>query len=218
MAWSAAKTCYPQINVCAARVAALDSDGTTTIGSTTMYNTNATVSVGITPVYDAGAEIKEKDGCGATFLDVIADPALIRYDIEIDFWSTDTKLLVIIIPDGVVLTGTGGVQGFGFPNPGTVTGQFAFEFWQKIINGNNLDLDYPYAHWGMTFLKNVQLQKRDVNGTAVSHTVLKAEAYANTNYFDGPGNDWTVSTAYAVLYEPVASLPTMNCTASAIAS
>jgi hypothetical protein len=218
MAWSAAKQCFPQMNVCAARACKLNSNGTTLIGSTSSYVTAATVSVGITPVFDAGAEIKEKDGCGTTFVDVIADPALIRYDIDIDFWSTDPQLLDIIVPDGDILTGGSGEKGFAFPSPGTVTGQFSLEFWQKIINDNALDLDYPYAHWAMPFLKNVQLQKRDVNGTAVSHTVLKAEAYPNSNWFNGPGDDWTVATTAPVLYIPRATIPTASCTPTSIAS
>lgn len=223
MAWSPAKKCYPQMNVCALRVAALDSDGTTTIGSDTLYATNAVVSVGITPVYDAGAEIKEKDGCGSTFVDVIADPSLIRYDIDLDVWSTDPNLLAIIVPDGVAITGGSSQVGFAYPKPGTVTGQFALEFWQKIINANTLDPDFPYGQWAMPFLKNVQLQKRDVNGTSVSHTVLKAEAYANDNYFNGMGNDLgsltpADATSYPVFYIPTTTLPTMDCTPAAIAS
>lgn len=218
MAVSTGAQCFPQMKVCAARVAALNLNGTTLIGATTSYATAATVSVGITPAYKAGTEISEVDGCGTTFVDVIGNPSLLRYDIDLDVWSTDPQYLDIVIPDGDVLTGASGEKGFAYPAPGTVTGQFSLEFWQQIINANNLDPNFPYAHWALPYLKNVQLGKRDMTGNGVSHTVLKAEAYVNTNWFNGPGDDWAVASNKPVMWIPKATLPTMNCAPVAIAS
>lgn len=219
MAWTNSKKCLPQMNVCASRVATLELDGSLVVGASSSYATAATVSIGYTPVYDPGAEIKEKDGCGQTFVDTIAPPALIRYDIDIDVWSTDPNYLSITVPQGDVLTDPDtNAVGFGFPAPGVVSGQFSLEFWQKIINANKVDPDFPFAHWVMPYLTNVQMQKRDVNGTSVSHTVLKAEAYQNLNWFDGPGDDWPVASTHPIAYLPVADLPTMDCTFDAVSS
>lgn len=218
MAVSAGAQCFPQMKGCALRVTSLNLNGTTLIGSDTMYATPALVSLGITPVYKDGTEISEVDACGVTFVDVKGDPSLTRYDIDLDVWSTDPQYLAIVIPDGDVLTGGSGEKGFSYPAPGTVTGQFSVEFWQQIINDNNLDPNFPYAHWAIPYLKNVQVGKRDVTGNGVSHTVLKAEAYVNTNWFNGPGNDWTVASTGPVMWIPTTTLPTMDCTTDAIAS
>lgn len=219
MAYTADKKCLPQMNVCAVRACKLNLDGTTTIGATSMYATPAVVSLGWTPVFDPGAEVKEKDGCGATFVDVLADPTLTRYDIDADFWSTDPNLLDIIVPDGDVLVRPGsGAVGFAYPAPGVVSGQFSLEFWAKLIKDNKQDPDFPWAWWAIPYINHVQLQKRDVNGTAVSHTVIKAESYVNENWFNGPGDDWDVASDKPVQWIPTTDLPVMDCTPAAIAS
>lgn len=220
MAYTAAvHKCLPQMNACAVRVCKLDLDGSTFIGSTSAYATPAVVSLGFTPVFDAGAEVKEKDACGRTFIDVLADPTLTRYDVDMEFWSTDPNLLDIIIPDGDLLTRpTTGAVGFAYPAPGAVTGQFSLEFWAKLINDNNQDPDFPWAWWAIPYLKNVQMQKRDVNGTAVSKTTLKAEAYVNTNWFNGPADDWDVASDKPIQWIPTTALPTMDCTPDSISS
>lgn len=221
MPWDDSKQCLPQMAVCASRVCALNLDGTTLIGAASAYATAATVSIGWTAVYDPGAEVKEKDGCGTTFIDVIAPPTLVRYDVDIDVWSTDPNYLSIAVPDGRVLTVPGsGAKGFGYPRPGVQSGQFSLEFWQQIINDNKQDPDFPWAWWVIPYLKNVQLQKRDANGTSSSHTVLKAEAYTNTNWFDGPGDDWPIDNddACPIMWIPSDEIPVMDCTPIEITS
>lgn len=218
MSTNVTRQCLPQMQVCAIRVCELDDDGTTKIGTDTAYVSDAVVSLGITPVVKDGTNISESDGCGVQFIDVNSDPALTRYDVDIDVWSTDPHFLNIVLPGGDILTGGSGEVGFAYPGLGTLVGKFSLEFWQKIIENNTQDANFPWAHWALPLLKNIKLGKRDIVGNAVSHTVLTAEAYENDNWFNGPANDWAVASDKAVQWIPKATLPTATCTPLAITS
>lgn len=212
--------CLPRMQCCAARACALDADGTTKIGAASSLVFDSVVTIGMTPVYEDGTEIKEKDACGRTFVDVVSDPTLTRWDIDIDVWSQDPSYLKIVQAGGSILLPGGGLapQGFAYPDIGPVVGQFSFEFWQKIIRDNDQDPDLPWEWFALPKLKNVKLGKIDVGGDKVSHRTLTAQAYGNANWFNGPGDDWPTTSDRPVQSIPTATLPTASCAPTAISS
>ena len=76
-----ADDCIPQLFVCRTRVSALDATG---VPTGTAYVSDALQKATLTPVYDAGDEVKEKNGCGSTFIDVLSDPTFVRCDLSLD--------------------------------------------------------------------------------------------------------------------------------------
>lgn len=212
----AAQECVPQVQACAVRVAAIDASGFTVPGASSMYVTDALVKLTLKPVHEEGDEIKEKNACGTTAIDYKSPPSFTRADIDLEFLSTDPFLIDILVSGATVLT-SGGLRGFAYPPVGVMSGQCSLELWAKRINNGILDPTAPYARWALPFVNNVRFGDRDFS-SAAGHTLLTAEAHENTNWFDGPANDWPVASDRVAQWIPVASLPVIDCTYDTVAA
>ena len=208
--------CIPQVQVCAVRVTAEHLDGSVIVGASTSYITDAMVTVTKKPVYKAGTEIQEDNGCGSSYVDYLSPASFTRDDIDFDFLTLDPNLLSIMLSQGAVLT-SGGATGFAGPPIGTVSGQCSVELWTKRINAGILDPTFPYAHHVFPYVNNLQ-QGNETFDNKVNHLLLTGQAYENTNWFDGPANDWPVASNRTYQWLPTATLPVATCAFSAVAS
>lgn len=209
--------CTPQLQCCAVRVTALNLNGSTVIGASSSYVTDSMVKITLKPNYQAGDEIKEKNACGTVYVDYLSPPSFVRDDLDLDFASDDPQLLSILVPQGGILS-VGGAVGFAGPPIGVQSGQCGIELWTKRVSGGVVDPTFPYAHWLFPYVNNVQLGNREFSSTA-GHTLLSGEAVENTNWFDGPANDWpAVGSNRSHQWIPTATLPTATCTFAAVAS
>ncbi len=208
-----ADLCLPAVQVCALRIAALDSDGTI-LGGNTMYITDAMATVKITANIEAGDEVKEKNGCGQVTVDYKAPDNLNWYDVEFDFIKADPYLFSLLLPTSELLTASGGRVGFAAPALGLLEGDgVSVEMWAKRIKNGALDLDFPYQWWVLPLVKNFSEGDKTLDSGA-QHTVLKGQAFENTGFFDGPANDWPSNDAPATrAYQwlPSTTLPTAAC-------
>jgi hypothetical protein len=181
-----------------------------------VYVSDALAKATLTPVYDAGDEVKEKNACGATFIDVLADPTFVRADLSLDFLSPDPYLHAILLSQGVLLSPVSGGVGFAFPPIGQVTGNgVSIElFTQRMVDGA-LSTVHPYAHWALPRVKSLQLGARDFTNAA-QHSLITGQCNENDNWFDGPLNDFDAESDRVAQWIPSDTLPTANCGPSTV--
>lgn len=200
-----AEVLLPQVQACAVRVSLLTTAGRAVGGASGSYMTSALVKATITPVYTDGAEIKEENACGRTFIDYISDDSFTRADVEFDFLAPDPLLHSILLSGGSVLTGAWG-KGWAYPPIGALTGQLAVELWAKRIDNGIQDPTFPYAWWTLPLVKNCRIGAREFSNTT-QHSTITGRAYENSQYFDGPGNDWPAASSRVAQWIPTAAIP-----------
>lgn len=207
--------CLPQTHICALRVADLDSDGTTTPGSDTLITVDSVIEVVATPNVKTGAEITATNGCGVTCIDYAAPDSIARYDLTITVCDNNPYVLRALGGGDVLMNG--GVAGYSLPALGEVQRRpRSIEFWAKRIEDGDLALENPYAWWVMPL---VAYLRHDAQTFSASHQAPKflGRGFENPNWFDGPLNDWPVSSDRVLQWIPVPSLPVTSCAPTAIA-
>lgn len=207
--------CLPQVQACAVRVAELQTTGQPATGAGKMYVSDTMVNVTISPQYEDGEAITDKNACGTTVTSFVSPPTFIRADITVEFIESNPDLAQLMLTQGTILSGAWG-KGWAYPPLGALTGQFSLELWAKRINNGVVDPTFPYAKWAIPLIKNTKLGDREFNGP--SHMIVTGEAYENTMWFDGPNNDWPAASNRVAQWIPVATLPTANCTAGTVAT
>lgn len=211
-----ADDCVPQIGVCRTRVASLDTDGTV-LGGTTQYVTDALLKATLKPNFEAGDEIKEKNGCGDVYVDFKGADSLLWYDVEFEFLTPDPYLLGLIVPLSTTLTAAGGKVGWASPDIGSQTSnKVSIEFWTKRVSGGALSSSFPYAQHVLAGVQNMRLGDRTIDANA-QHAVVDGQAVDNANWFDGPNNDWPSDDGHGGYltrpwkWLPTTTLPTAAC-------
>lgn len=206
----------PQVQVCAFRIAELDGSGVPNPGAGNLYTCQTLVSLQFTPVYRDGEEIEVPNACGGVCVNYKGDDSLKRVDVSITVCSGD-PYLAVMLGGGDILT-DGGIHGFAFPAIGTLTSNgISIELWRKRIDDGDLHADYPYMWDVMPKIKNLRHGQRTFDSGAVQ-PVFTGQALENPNWFDGPLNDWPVSSDRVFQSFPVNSLPTIDCLPSALAA
>jgi hypothetical protein len=184
-----ADDCVPQLGVCATRVASLDTSGKVA-GGTTMYVSDALQKLTIKPNFEAGDEIKEKNGCGDVYVDFKGADSLLWYDVEFEFLTPDPYLLSLIVPLSTLISASGGRVGWASPAIGSQTSnKVSIEFWTKRVSSGALSSSFPYAHHALPGVQNMRLGDRTIDVNA-QHAVVDGQAVNNSGWFDGPANDW----------------------------
>lgn len=203
--------CIAQLFVCATRVCLLDTDGSPLAGAGSAYVSDALAKATISPVYDEGDEIKEKNACGATYIDVLSPPTLVRYNLSLDFLTPDPYLHAILLSQGQLLSASGARVGFQFPKIGVVEGDgVSIEFFtQRMVDGA-ISQVHPYAQWALPRVINLRVGDRDLTNAA-QHSLITGEAYENANWADGPENDFDGDSTAAVQWLPADDLPDVQC-------
>lgn len=211
----AADDCASQLFVCALRATALGSDGTPSVNPSDTYVANNLQKATITPTYDPGDEVKEKNACGETLIDFLDDPTFVRADLALDFITPDPTLHAILISQGVLLTGGGGGLGFAFPPVGKVTSNgVAIEMWTKRVIAGAQSTVHPWALWSLPRVRSLQLGARDFTNAA-QHSIITGQGNENDNFGDGPGAEWTgVATDRVAQWIPVGTVPATACSSA----
>lgn len=211
-----ADDCYPQLGVCSTRVASLDTDGTM-LGGNTGYISDALLKGTIKPNYEAGDEIKEKNGCGDIYIDYKGADSLLWYDIELEFLTVDPYLMSILVPTSTLISASGSRVGWASPPIGsTASNGVSVELWTKRAKGGALSLTFPYAHHALPKLQNMKLSDRTLDANA-QHAIIQGQAVENANWFDGPGQDWPLDDGVggyldrAWKWIPSSTQPTAQC-------
>lgn len=210
--------CIPQIQACRLRVCRLDADGAPTVAAGSSYVSDAFAKVTLTPVYETGAEIKEPNACGSTFINYLSPDSLTRWDIEIDLLTPDPYLHDVLLSSGALLSPVGGGVGFGFPEIGTIPEDaVSVELWAKRIESGALSQSFPYAHWAVPFVKNLKTGVKEFANTA-QHSAITGQCYQNANWLDGPFNDFNAESDRCAQWIPTLTLPDVACGPTAVAA
>lgn len=201
--------CLPQVQGCAIRVSALDSNGVPSPGANKLYVTDAFTELQLSPIYEDGDEITEKNACGAVAIDYKAAPSFKRADVSLTLITGD-PYLHSMLSVGVVLTDSG-LHGYAFPPVGSIEGNgVSIEVWAKRIDDGDVHADFPYAWWVLPKVKNLKLGQRTFNNGSIL-PVFTGEALENENWYDGPLNDWPVASDRVAQWFPTATKPASQC-------
>lgn len=201
--------CRKQIKACALRVSRLDSNGVPSPGADNLYVSDALVSLSYTVNQTEGTEYEFTNACGDTvyFRD---DNRPRQVDVEMQIWTPDPELTELLV-GGVVLT-DGDAVGYGAPSLNQVANPngVSVELWARRINdGGQYDSDFPYAWWVWPLMK---LTANDGTFENAPHQpTFSGFAVENTNWFDGPANDWPVGSDRVYQWIPTTGVPTTAC-------
>lgn len=197
-----------QVQACAIRVTDLDPSGVPQPGASNIYTSEALTELTATPVYSDADEIEEKNACGAVCVNYTGDDSLKRLDVALTICTHDPWLNAML-SGGDVLT-DGGINGFALPAIGPLRGNgVSIELWAKRVDDGDLHDEFPYAWWVLPKVKNLRYGAKTFNNGA-SLPQFTGRGYENANWYDGPLNDWPVSSDRALQWFPVASLPTID--------
>lgn len=211
--------CLPQVAACVIRVARLDGSGVPLPGASNLYVSDTLTKLTRTPQYEDGDEIKQKNGCGSVCLDYKAPPSYLRDDAVLELCSVDPQLMEMLM-GGSVLT-SGAAVGQAAPAIGVISQQaqngISIELWAKRIRNGVLDPTFPYAWWVFPKVTNVKLTNAN-HENAAHLPAFALELYENTNWFNGPLNNWPVASDRAWQWIPTATIPTATCGYQALAA
>lgn len=192
------------------RIALLEPDGSIVGGDEHMVVTKSFTSLATTAVYTDGDETEEKNACGEVEVNFRANDSFKRLDFTITLLKPDPYVSALL-SDGVLLDPGDGRIGYAYPPIGSVSDKrISVELWAKRINNGVLDPDYPYAHWAFPLGQNLRIgDKEFASGNQV--TTFSGQFLENTNWFDGPGNDWDVASDRVAQWIPTDELPDVVC-------
>lgn len=198
----------PQVQACAIRVSQLDTSGVPSPGASNIYTSEALTELTATPVYSDADEVEEKNACGAVCVNYVGDDSFKRLDVALTICTHDPWLSAML-SDGDVLS-DGGVNGFALPAIGPLRGNgISIELWAKRVDDGDLHDEFPYAWWVLPKVKNLRMgPKTFTNGSSLPQ--FTGRGYENPNWYDGPLNDWPVTSDRVLQWFPVAALPTIN--------
>lgn len=211
-----ADDCLPQVHAFRMRVAVLGPDGVPLPGAENLYTTNAltTLTLG-TEVADA-TEIEERNGGDDICVAYQGDPSLKWGTVGIELCTPDPYLEAILSGGKTIDLGAGIPAGFAYPAIGPLRSNgFSIEVWARRINAGDVDPDYPYAWWALPKIKRSKLGEREL-GNSAQKPKYEALAYENTNWYDGPLNDWPGSSDRFAQWVPTASVPDAVCGPTAL--
>jgi hypothetical protein len=86
------------------------------------------------------------------------------------------------------------------------------EVWShRLDDGGDYDGTFPYWHWAFPKIKGLHFGARRLFNGALENPFTGGRALENSNWFDGPGNDWNVDSSRAWGYMPSAAIPSSHC-------
>lgn len=206
----------PQIQACAMRVGQLDADGAPLAGANNLYTSDALSELQLTPVYEDGDEITEKNACGKVAINFKGAPSFKRGDVSLTIMTED-PYLVKLLGLGSVLA-NGGNPGYAFPDIGSIESNgVSIELWARRIDDGAPAADFPWAWWVLPRVVNLKQGVRNFsNGARLP--VFTGEALENPNWLDGPANDWPVASTQVAQWVPTEDLPVLNGSQALVAS
>lgn len=208
-----ADLCLPQLQACRLRIALLDATGAPDPGDTSMVVSKSFTSLATTAVYTDGTETEEKNACDEVEVSFRANDSFKRLDFTLTLLTPDPYLSALM-SDGVLLEdgiAPNNRVGYAYPPIGTVSDKHvSIELWAKRINNGVLDPDWPYAHWAFPLAQNLRIgDKEFANGNQV--TTISGQLLENTNWGNGPGNDWDWASDRVAQWMPTDTLPSVLC-------
>lgn len=207
----AGNTCAASIQGCAMRVARLAADGSTPAGASNMYVTDQMVTLVAERETEAGEEIVVKNACGSNVVDVRDPDRTRRLNLTLGLAIPDPELLELMA-GAVLSTTTGTSDGFGYPLLNTIPNQdgVSIEVFSKAIINGSLAATSPYWRWVLPKTYGWVFGSRTWANAAMTET-LTGFGIQNSNFGNGPTNDWTGPADRVLAAKRAAALPAVAC-------
>lgn len=197
------------------RLCKLDADGTPTVGTTSAYVTNALIKVSIGLEYDDPDAVSQNNGSGAICLYYQAPSTVKQGTIKDLTICTPDPNVFSFVMGGTVYEGTGSPApdlGYQAPAVGSVPNPhgLSLEFWTNALGNGTISANLPYFHW---ILPRVQLKLSSEFTAEESNPltpVFEGTAAENSNWGDGPANDFTRDASRVWQYLREATVPTLT--------
>jgi hypothetical protein len=193
------------------RVAKLAADGSTPAGTASMYVSDALVKLEFEPLYDQPDEVVRKNAAGRACVLYQAPATLKRLTItSLEVCSPDPELEEILA-GGTILTQSTNTVGLAWPAVG-VDAQpngLSLEVWSRAIDANGAPASTnPYFRWVMP-----RLYLRRGAGTIEEGPfgpVYSGHGIQNSNWGNGPANDWTFASNRVLQWARESAGPPVN--------
>lgn len=219
-----AGTCYTSLQLCALRVALLQSSGRPPTPVTNKgYVTDAAIKLDVSVQLRAGKDLEQQNGCGAVCAAFKQPDRIKRLDLKMDLCQFDAQLVGMLTGGGVISSG-GNAIGYQFP---ATTGSVdplpvCIEAWSRAWQGNQQAVpaftspNAAYIHWVFPFTlwTHGQFAIED----ALMVLPMTGQAQENRNItINGPYDDWPAAVVAAGGITQVggwfldATLPTVAC-------
>jgi len=190
-----------QIQAFRTRVTKLNANGVPSNGADKSYVSNALVTLSTSPVYVDGEDFQEKNGEGVVCVNFQGPSTFRRIDWTLTICTPDAYLMEMLT-GGTVLS-DGDAVGYAYPATGVLNPtNISIEVWTKRVNSaGNLDDDLPYAWWVLPRCKDMRSGSKEFGNNSIKPQI-SGQATENLNWFDGPTNDWPVSSDRVLQYMP----------------
>lgn len=204
-----AEKCLPHVGGCRIAVTDVDAVGVPVPGAGHRYVSDALVSLAFAWVIDTPAEVKGENACGETLVSYQPPVTIKRGTVTITLLTPDPYLGAMLGQGSVLVDGD--AVGFAAPRLGQLQeNAVGIEVWAKRIKDGKLDPDFPYAWWLYPWVQS--FRPGDFSHTnAILQPTYIGDAYESENWYDGPLNDWPVSSDSAVQWIPTSYLPDAQC-------
>lgn len=196
------------VQALAVRVSRLAASGAPITGNAGTYVTNKFTKFSFTPEYEDGEEIQTKAADGSVCVYYKAADVLKSVSFTIDICEPNPDLYEMMAGGSVFTTGLDSL-GWAAPTLGTVVNPngISVEVWTRAIENGRPATTLPYFHWVMPYgLSRLDGERAMENG-AMAHG-FSGTASGNTGWGDGPGNDWTRTTAAPIQFDRKSTYPT----------
>lgn len=187
--------CFGSAQVCAIRVARLNSACTFVEGANNAVATSAIVKVGSTPEYAQGEEFFMKNGCGQVCISSKVIDQIKRVNLSLELCTRDPALVELLSGASLITDSTDIIgysrRGIGAAAPDPVS----VEIWTKAVSANNTcsatGVDsYASARWWRVIWPKATFTLGDVSfANEIATLTLSGFGESNPNFYDGPFND-----------------------------
>lgn len=143
---------FGSLHVCRTRITRLDAAGAPVIGASSVYVSDALVTVGISPEIAEGEEREVINGCDCVTLSYRSPDKLKRFTFEVEDGLWEPHALEMMTRAPIIPGASAGTAlGNAFPDDtGACVGQpsgVAVEFWTEARDGGQPLAGTPYVHW-----------------------------------------------------------------------
>jgi hypothetical protein len=205
------RTCRSSFGACAIRVARLEPNGVPDPGPNNLYVADTLISVTRNVNVRAGTLIELPDGCGGVCAAVQTPERVQSITLEIELCQHDAELLEMLLGGNIITVLTDTV-GYLSPAYNATPPDVSVEFWAQSVTESGQDLaDNPYIQFGYPKVNWIAGAKTH-DDTAITRYPLTGTVYTNTNFYNGPGNDWLEPFSTAPEgFQFVDALPATQC-------
>lgn len=213
--------CTRSLKVCADRITKIAQDGSPVVGSLNTYTASDLVTLTVTTEYSDDDDFEVRGASGANCLSYFAFGALKRLGFEMDRCAADPEFGALLIGESTITSGD--AVGFRWPAVGSGNAcggssyyGVGYEAWTLNVGADGTADALPYLRW--LFPRTLwRVGEKNFENAPMSHK-FSGVGFQNSQWLDGPANDWPVGSDRVGQWLPVSTVPTAACGASAVST